>query len=269
MYKEMHKILPDGIESGRFIIKHNRVTRETISRDLWYAMRSGNTWLVQGMKADYPYCVLIERGIIKKTDKEHFSNADVRVWMSDTPMEQNTNRYFIQQAHGKILIAGLGIGMCVHALLDKPEVTEIVVLEYEQDIINLIAPYCKHPKVKIIFADAKEWFKSCKEKFNCVWLDIWSDISGDNYEEIKSLEKVYRKLLVSKKEDSNRFISSWVKDHSRKRYLEDKRFSSYYDALGGGVNKLMKALDDEPVDCMKKSDYKIPATIGKSRPAYG
>ena len=42
--------------------------------------------------------------------------------MSDTNMEKNTNRKFCSKAHGDIIIGGLGIGMIIMAIQDKPEV---------------------------------------------------------------------------------------------------------------------------------------------------
>lgn len=41
------------------------------------------------------------------------------LYMSNTPAEVSDHWHFIREAHGKVLIAGLGLGMVVKALLDK------------------------------------------------------------------------------------------------------------------------------------------------------
>ena len=38
------------------------------------------------------------------------------VMMSDTPSERISNRFFVMNAHGRILIAGLGLGLIVFYL---------------------------------------------------------------------------------------------------------------------------------------------------------
>lgn len=40
--------------------------------------------------------------------------VDGRLFMSDTRMERITNGDFVRQAHGRVLIAGLGLGMILH-----------------------------------------------------------------------------------------------------------------------------------------------------------
>jgi len=213
MFPEMHKILPDGIESGRFKILHNSLTETQVKVEQMKHRLDGHPWLSRGLQPNYPYCILLEREINKLSDSEFLENRNARIWMSDTPMEQRTNTEFVEKAHGDVLIAGLGMGMVLHAILNKKEVSSVTVLELELDLIKLIEPYVKHPKLKIIHADAYEWCKTPKKiKFNCVWLDIWPFICVDYYFEMVELEKSYRKLMVSKQKDPNRFIGSWSKE---------------------------------------------------------
>jgi len=47
--------------------------------------------------------------------------------MSDTDMERRSNVQVVQQARGHVLIAGLG--MILHPILAKPEVTRVTVVE--------------------------------------------------------------------------------------------------------------------------------------------
>ncbi|MCV5648158.1 hypothetical protein OFN55_36090, partial [Escherichia coli] len=61
------------------------------------------------------------------------------VVMSNTPMEIRTCQDFIERATGRVLINGLGLGMVLHAILQKDDVTHVTVIEKEQDVINLVA----------------------------------------------------------------------------------------------------------------------------------
>ena len=55
--------------------------------------------------------------------------------MSNTSMEKRTNADFCIHAHGDVLIGGLGIGMIVLAIQDKPEVKSITVIEKNQEVV--------------------------------------------------------------------------------------------------------------------------------------
>lgn len=135
--------------------------------------------------------------------------------MSDTRMEKCTNSEFVEKAHGDVLIGGLGIGMIILAIQDNPEVTSITVVEKYQEVVDLIAHQLPlNDKVKIVVADIFEY--ETEQKFNTIYLDIWNSINRDVWEEQMSpLRKRYRKMLVSKKEDSDRFINCWAYEIAR------------------------------------------------------
>mgnify|MGYP000786328328 FL=1 len=78
--------------------------------------------------------------------------------MSDTPMEKETNRDFVHNAHGNVLIGGLGIGLIILAIQNK------------EDVYN---------------------------------------------KQMKPLINRYRKYLVPKAEDENRYIDCWCKRQAK------------------------------------------------------
>lgn len=49
-----------------------------------------------------------------------------QLMMSDTPMERITNSGFLHAASGRILIAGLGIGLIIRPIIRSPKVKQIV-----------------------------------------------------------------------------------------------------------------------------------------------
>ncbi len=135
-----------------------------------------------------------------------------KLYMSNTLMEQITNREIIQRAHGHTLIAGLGIGMILFPILAKKELTKITVVEKYADVIELIKPYFRSRKLKIINADIFEW-RPKDEKFNVIYNDIWPDANTDNLKEIAILHQ--RQKFWLDRNDPNCWLGSWCQDYLR------------------------------------------------------
>ena len=137
------------------------------------------------------------------------------VAMSDTQMEKRTNEKFIRNAHGNILIAGLGIGMIVLPIQDCEDVESITIIEKNKDVIELVLKKIPlNSKVKIINADIFDFIPN--QKFNTVYFDIWNYINTDVYSnEMKPLISKFRKYLVSKSDDSERYIDCWCKTEAK------------------------------------------------------
>ena len=69
-------------------------------------------------------------------------------------------------------------------------------------------------KVKVINDDVFNYKPA--QKFNTIYMDIWNYINEDVYEnEMKPLMKYYRKYLISKTEDKNRYIDCWCKKQAK------------------------------------------------------
>lgn len=138
--------------------------------------------------------------------------------MSDTAMERQSNKEIIHCAHGRVLIAGLGIGLIIKPMLENDNVKEIVVIEKYQDVIDLVAPKFKHPKLKIIGADVFEYDMPRDEKFNVIYFDIWADITTDNLKEMRTLHNRYRKNLVRRG-----YMNSWLREWLKRRRTKELR----------------------------------------------
>lgn len=112
--------------------------------------------------------------------------------MSNTPDEIRDFSQFVRYAKGSILVNGLGLGVLLKALLNKPEITDILVIEKSSDVIKLVGEhYLKDSRVTIINADAFDYTPPKNKRFNAVWHDIWDYICGDNLEEMKKLHRKY------------------------------------------------------------------------------
>lgn len=132
-----------------------------------------------------------------------------RLWMSDTPFEQRTNRHVARTANGDVFVAGLGIGMLLVPLLQKPEVKSITVVEIEQEIIDMIKPQieCALPcdKLTVLCMDVFN-FKPV-QKYDVVWFDIWADICADNWPEMKKLHRRFQHKI--NRDNPNHYMGSW------------------------------------------------------------
>jgi hypothetical protein len=144
------------------------------------------------------------------------------VMMSDTKMEMVTNGEFMRRANGKVLIAGLGLGIIVHIIQDLKAIDEIIIIEKSKDIIDMVSKEMKfNKKVKIINEDIFKWKPAAGEKFDTMWFDIWPNICSDNYLEMKELNKKFGRRLNNK--NPNKWKGHWRYDDVKRQYNKDKR----------------------------------------------
>jgi hypothetical protein len=136
------------------------------------------------------------------------------VVMSDTEAEVRDHSEFIRKAYGRCLINGLGIGVVLKAITEKPEVTHVDVVELSDDVIKLVWPvYDGWEKVTLHHADAYtiQWPKGTV--WNCAWHDIWPTICTDNMPEIRKLKSKYAQKVG--------WQAAWVEDEVRRMHRRD------------------------------------------------
>lgn len=149
------------------------------------------------------------------------------VMMSNTQLEYRTNKQFITEAHGDVLIGGLGIGMVIRPLAEKDDVTSITILEKDPDVIKLIAPhYADVHKLNIVEADVFDFdvedlmHRAPKSgKFETIFMDIWPMISEENLEEMTTLRARYRRMLFK-----GGYIECWAEKLCRRMKRRDARW---------------------------------------------
>lgn len=128
------------------------------------------------------------------------------VVMSDTPSEWRDHCGIVAIAEGRVLVAGLGIGMVARALLRKPEVTHLTVVELAPEVIELTAPHLKAlygDKLEVVQGDILEWKPPKDARWDCGWYDIWDDISPDNLPDMKRLHRRFGTKV--------RYQASWAR----------------------------------------------------------
>lgn len=196
-FPEMAQIIPESTkpEGDGFWIQHRTFTPEQARHEKQMAAFRAD-WTVGSLEPG-TYCILHEcrNGLVWDQ------------WMSDTWLERFTNADILEAATGDVLLAGLGIGMVAVAVCRKQEVRSVVALELHQAVIDLVEPHIRHPKLRVIKADARQppFAGRC---FDVIYLDIWKSICSDNWADMKPLLRLYRSF--GKK---GGIVTGWLKDY--------------------------------------------------------
>ena len=126
--------------------------------------------------SDYPYEEYYQLGFFKEEFKYLALLKNNEIWMSVNPNEINTMRPFINEAKGKVLVLGLGMGYIAYMMAIKDDVKSVTVIEKDINIINLfkehIAPLLKTNKIKVIHDDAIRYTENNKG-FDYIFADLW------------------------------------------------------------------------------------------------
>lgn len=153
--------------------------------------------------SDYRYPAVLENG---------------REWMTLLPNEINSQKRYIDEAQGKVLTYGLGLGYYVLYAALKEEVESVTAVDidenilrlFEQNILPYFPPYAKK-KVKLINADALKFAQSKEVKaFDYIYADIWHDASDG--------VKLYLEFKKREKFAVNAKFGYWIED-TLKYYL--------------------------------------------------
>jgi hypothetical protein len=111
--------------------------------------------------------------------------------MSDTPDEKRDHLSAVLNAKGHVLINGLGIGMVLSAVLKRPAVDRVTVIEIDPDVAALVGPAYTDARVQVIVANAFNYRLPKGIRYGAVWHDIWDHICGDNLAEMTRLKRKY------------------------------------------------------------------------------
>lgn len=143
-----------------------------------------------------------------------------RVWRTDTPDEVADLREVVQAAHGKVLIAGLGLGSSVGLVLANPEVEQLIVIERYQEVIDLVGPtYLPDPRLTILAKDPMTMRWPHGVKFDTVFFDIWPDARVENLVDIKTLKHSYAHRVSRPHGWLGAWQENWLRyQQSRKDY---------------------------------------------------
>jgi hypothetical protein len=107
---------------------------------------------------------------------------DGKVVMIDDPMHFIGMMRLAEACRGKVLVAGLGLGLILHHLVRNPHVTSIDVVEINPDVIALVKPMLPSDDRVTIHHDdalAYEWVHG---DYDSIILDLW--VKGQSHEKM-------------------------------------------------------------------------------------
>lgn len=160
-------------------------------------------------------------GMCQSVFETEFNTVQLRehggaLWMSDVPMEQETNLRALEEAKGDVLECGLGIGMFTYLACRKSGVKSVTIIEKEPDIVKLVYPRIRNSKTKVVISDMLEYLITTKRRFDMIHVDIWADII--NYKKMTSVIKVAKKKLKP-----NGIVVCWLDESLSKVMKEIKK----------------------------------------------
>lgn len=107
---------------------------------------------------------------------------DGREWMAVKPSEIETMRAPIEEANGRVVTFGLGLGYFAYMVSEKPDVTSLDIVERSEEAIalferHILPQFPNKEKIRIIRSDAF-WFLN-----ENMWQDARQEASGQGREE--------------------------------------------------------------------------------------
>ena len=153
---------------------------------MWFLEYLVNSWLPEGKSGDWRIGRLAVEGDLHQWLLELdirsgytppglytvLSRGDEH-WMTDQPRELLDSKQFCDEATGRILITGLGMGAVPAWLAQQDRISRIDIVEREADVIGLVWPHLsqRSSKLHLHHADALKWQPNSEWDF--AWHDIW------------------------------------------------------------------------------------------------
>lgn len=143
-------------------VPDTRVGRARIRRDSqargYYRLEgvAFDSEVYQVVKGRMPVTLLERKtGDIGGFDLNGHRAGQWKVWMLDDPLHwYGMGERVADLPPGKVLCAGLGLGLMVHHLVARDDVTKITVVEIDSDVVELVSPTLpKDPRIDVVQAD--------------------------------------------------------------------------------------------------------------------
>lgn len=122
---------------------------------------------------------------------------DGETWMVDDPPHWWAMQEHARHYKGRILIAGLGLGLILHCLSEQKGIRRITVVERNPDVIEMISPHVPQKHLEIV---NKDWY-DYKPRFkpDGVFFDLFvGDGPSLYFLAIREMISIYRRFPSSK-----------------------------------------------------------------------
>lgn len=113
------------------------------------------------------------------TELQELRGKRWKTWMVDDPPHWRAMEMYAEAAYGNVLVAGLGLGLIVHALAKNKKVKYVCLVEKSADVIKLVyehTPDAAWSRYSLVTADFWEFVKShevTKTEWDWVIVDLW------------------------------------------------------------------------------------------------
>lgn len=184
--------------------------------------------------------------------------------MSDTPAEIEGHFHAIEHGTGRVLVHGLGLGCVVSALLAKPEVTHIDVVEFDPEILTAIGPYYDDPRVSLHRGDCLTYEWPEDATWDYVWHDIWSHISARNLNPEEAEHGITYGMMFDRFAPQARDQGAWAYEEAlelRESYLRKRRTERAWE------EKFFAAGRDEKVEMILEREIREKCITPTGDPA--
>ena len=102
------------------------------------------------------------------------ANGKWKQWMVDDPPQYRAMQIYAKAAKGRVLCAGLGLGLIQHELVKNKKVTQVVTIERSQEVADLVWDYCPNKaKSYLVIQDFWEFFQKNDEQWDMILADLW------------------------------------------------------------------------------------------------
>ena len=129
---------------------------------------------------------------------------DGREWMAVKPSEIETMRAPIEEATGRVVTFGLGLGYFAYMVSEKPDVTSLDIVERSEEAIalferHILPQFPNKEKIRIIRSDAfgflneNMWQDAGQGRYNYAFIDLWHD-TADGLEMYLKAKRIENKL---------------------------------------------------------------------------
>lgn len=100
---------------------------------------------------------------------DRFLYIDGELWMWDTPAMRREQAEIAAQAHGNVLVAGYGFGLCQRCLASNPRVAGVLTVELHREVVDVANAHDRGLFGRILIGD----FFAHRAK------PIWDTVIGD------------------------------------------------------------------------------------------
>ena len=132
---------------------------------------------------------------------------DGREWMAVKPSEIETIRAPIEEATGRVVTFGLGLGYFAYMVSEKPDVTSLDIVERSEEAIalferHILPQFPNKEKIRIIRSDAfgflneNMWQDARQERYDYAFIDLWHD-TADGLEMYLKAKRIEHELHTS------------------------------------------------------------------------